>query len=292
MTSHKKQWEKFMEAWNKVGSPGRPTEEEAMIIFKYMQQYLKSRKNTRIVILGCTPEYRDMTYLCSRMFNSKVFCVDMSEEIHDLMSTLTIYRNKNETFIHANWLKIPILPESIDIIIGDNPLSNQTKEAQEELMKELTRIMKKDALFIARDDTIPKGFPKNINLEKEFICQAKKVLDGKMTAKDGSAYIGDVCVRAAALNTDYRGYAGYHEKQFNRIYNKYRKKKDSLGKMIFIMLDIFHDTFISSGDKAWTVYPEKMFEKKVSKYFAIKKRIATKSVQLSNGLKIYIMKRK
>ena len=66
----KKQWEKFMNSWKKMGAPGRPNRDVCLILFKHIKDHLsKIKGETRIVILGCTPEYRDLGYLCTRLYN-------------------------------------------------------------------------------------------------------------------------------------------------------------------------------------------------------------------------------
>jgi len=104
-------WIEIGNRWKFYGPPGRPHKSEIKIISDEIEKHLIQKKDhhpVNFLILGCTPEYRDMLAILKKKYASKfninVTLIDIFKEMYEQMSLLTQLPNKDEQFIHGSWL--------------------------------------------------------------------------------------------------------------------------------------------------------------------------------------------
>lgn len=123
-------WNKqFAQAWRKYPPPVRPSKAEQKFYENYIIKTLRRNPKARILILGATPEFRDLIL----KHGSTPICCELNPEVFNVLKGLMKRRGK-EIFIWSDWLKLKD-KNKFDLIIGHQvfnmlPLNKQTKLAQ------------------------------------------------------------------------------------------------------------------------------------------------------------------
>jgi len=100
--------------WKKLSFPNRPTEREVAIYQKFIAQ--DRRQDANLLILGATPELRDLT----AFLGIKPVLVDISPRMLWGMLRLTKQLDATkEVWVKSDWLQAPLPENFFDIIIGD-----------------------------------------------------------------------------------------------------------------------------------------------------------------------------
>lgn len=158
-------WLEIGKRWKLYGSPGRPSQSEITIISSYIENYCQQKtKNNdnsaiNILILGSTPEYRDMLVRLGQKYSIYVTLIDIFREMYEQMSALTKFPNKEEIFIHGSWLdKQNFKQEHYDIVLGDLIFGNVTNQEKKIAMENIAFALKRDAITIQRIERISKSW--------------------------------------------------------------------------------------------------------------------------------------
>lgn len=144
-------WSKIAENWKTLGPPAKPSKQEIELYKAITLLELSDKDKARAVIMGSTPELREM---CSEFFSDKfesVVCVDVTEDMYHAMSKLIKQKNPKEKFVHGNWLNLKDFFEtnSIDIIYGDHVVSNVGGK-ESELFDNIKSILKENGCFTSK----------------------------------------------------------------------------------------------------------------------------------------------
>ena len=142
MAKPKKDWsDDFVYHWKYFEVPSRPSPSDIEFIKK---KILGKGRNAKILILGATPEYRN---LCGELGIS-VTLMDFSRKNYDYLSD-EVKNKPKEIFIEGNWLS-KALDEKFDIILGDNVINVIAKEDVPKLLSNAAKMLKKDGFFMPR----------------------------------------------------------------------------------------------------------------------------------------------
>lgn len=117
MESKKATWNNYLAiTWGKYLPPIRPYVEECEIFKTYLSEFIKQNdKRPKVLILGSTPELRDVAYSCG----IEPFIVDYSKDNYEAMGTLCKVIGK-DIFIESNWLDIKQhIHEQFDFIFSE-----------------------------------------------------------------------------------------------------------------------------------------------------------------------------
>ncbi len=139
----------FAKIWGGIQPPVRPYDEEVRIFKKYIQNYIeKNNKTPDVLILGSTPELRDVAY----MFDIIPTVVDYSQENYDLMSQLTTIDGK-DNFINCNWLDLLEQNDvnTYDFILGEAAFNVIRPEATSKLAHICRVLLKSDGHLILKE---------------------------------------------------------------------------------------------------------------------------------------------
>lgn len=153
---NKKPFEIFADKWAKTLPPSRPGRSELKLYQKLFVQYKNKRSQTKILILGATPELRDLF----SQFDSEVTIADANVEMVKAMSLLRRYQTK-EKIIIGRWEKLP-LRYKYDIVMGDISLNMLDKAAIPKMVKRVARMLKDGGYFLHRTATYNPGRRVNI----------------------------------------------------------------------------------------------------------------------------------
>src|SRR5690349_13869034 len=104
--------------------PYRPTNDEIKKYKEWLQQISskKDNKDVKALVLGATPELRDL--LTELQFRS--YFIDINSDMISSMTQLITRKNPNEVAVQANWLDNPLADQYFDVILGDCVISNVT----------------------------------------------------------------------------------------------------------------------------------------------------------------------
>ncbi|MCX6710701.1 MAG: class I SAM-dependent methyltransferase, partial [Candidatus Woesearchaeota archaeon] len=80
-------------------------------------------------------------------FNIKLACVDFSKEMMK-EAKRRVGRRKNVRFVNSDLRKMPFKSGSFDLAILSNVLINQDDKSADNIIKEISRILKKSGLFL------------------------------------------------------------------------------------------------------------------------------------------------
>lgn len=136
-----KMWNKYSKNWKTRRSPWRPSCGDLVIYKK-----LLGRKNKRILLLGATPEIRNIIGK-----NMSTVLADMCPNMIKSMSKSVLpSKIQNEMYIITNWCKMPFLDSSFDVVLSDCPWWILSIEDQKKVSTEILRILKPDGEVICR----------------------------------------------------------------------------------------------------------------------------------------------
>jgi len=285
--THQKRWQKMGKMWQEFTEPGRPSKND---IFNYnllVGAVLKGKKNPKVIVLGSTPEIRDMLYKYSIIQGAEVICVDMTVDMYKAMSQLTENKNKKERFIKANWIDTKLPSKTADVIIGDYVICNLSDEYQDLFLNEMKRLLSNNGYFITRSMFMGNS-PKFKKAEDIFKKYVDKVLNQELSIKQAVNWAAeDLIWDSWFKNKEQKQSLKYFEKEINLLKGKF--KNDSIEGEIF---DRFLNTWWHMKDKYWTVHLEKDGEEYINKCFTIERTLYSNDHNLTKVSPIYLLKPK
>lgn len=140
-------WQRFARKWQKITSPGRPTPAEISIYKDFAK--LNLRKGCRVLVLGATPEIRDML---AKYRNVQIILVDINLDMILAMTSLMRQKRvaEKEIWIRSNWLSAPLPKNYFDVIYGDFVLGNMPFKLQAQFLNNIRNWLKPNGYFITR----------------------------------------------------------------------------------------------------------------------------------------------
>lgn len=126
----------FAHFWKDLPVPIHPSSEETKSWLPKIREITK-RKNPQGLILGATPEYRD---LFSR-FKIKTTLIDISPFIIRAMGYL-VKKSVKEKIVIGDWLKMPFKDNSFDLVISDSAQDNIKLNDFNKFFRNVNRILK------------------------------------------------------------------------------------------------------------------------------------------------------
>ena len=129
--------------WKNFTSPARPSISELEIFERYIAEVAK-RPNSRILVMGSTPEFRDLTM----KYGCKATVVDFSEDIYRAL-TLLLKEKGEEEFIHSDWLQMPE-NQKYDLVLGDGVPNMLPWEKWDSLLGKIAAVLKPDGISVQR----------------------------------------------------------------------------------------------------------------------------------------------
>jgi SAM-dependent methyltransferase len=268
-----------IEARTKRG-PGTtsPTPEELKVYEKFFRIAQGSKKKVKVLILGATPEMRDL----SIRLGAETIAVDVSPRLLLALTNVMEYKDdfKNK-FMIGDWLKADkFLPKkSFDIVMADVSLANLPAKNNKDMLKVVNRLLKKDGYFITRN--IAYDLPKRLKTVDEILRDFKK---------EGNTPLGlvfELCLETELL-----------KKGFNPKTKEY--SWSTLGEVeshVKRHLDVKNRAYFENMAKhakvhKLTILSKKEFHDIVKKYFHIKDIAVVKDIGHSRFAPIYFLKAK
>jgi SAM-dependent methyltransferase len=290
--SANEKWKKIADDWEQLGATAKPGKEEIELYRAISLIELSDKQKVNLVILGSTPELRNM---CFEFFDDKiesVTCVDATEDMFGAMSRLVKFKSPKEKFVHGNWLNLSeyFEKESIDIVYGDHVVSNVGGKEMN-LFSEIKKILKNNGCFISKihyadttDDLIKVAPPR-----EKLQYYALKYKNGEMDLKTAFTQFGL-----------YLLFSSYFLNDKNEIsFSYWGDKIDQLGDQIKIsdnkfekeVFDMFKNVWWNWKDVKWTQYEKSEMHKIIEAGFIIKDEVLAPGHEFSRQTSIYRLKK-
>lgn len=155
-------WNKqFALQWDKYDFPVRPGLELA-IYEKAVKQVKKRHKNPKVLILGSTPEFRDLLL----KYNIASVCCDINPEVFKALRRL-VKRKGREIFIKADWRTFKT-PQKFDLIIGHQVFNMLPHYSTNKFIKNVAKNLKPKGIII-HSVLLKPLFRETINPEQGFV---------------------------------------------------------------------------------------------------------------------------
>ncbi len=293
---HRKIWSKMAEFWEKFVEPVHPSRGDIRNYHKLLAEALEGKKKTDILLLGSTPEIRDLLYKFSILQEISVTCVDMTKDMYEAMGELMYNKNKKEKFVLNNWVDMKF-NQKFDVIMGDCVNGNIGLEYKSKYYTNIQSLLKKNGCFITKDAVITADC-KIKNVESLFMKILGQTKNEELTIKQAATYIGLRLIWASWFRNN---------KKDNRVSLKFlwpeilslgQKLRDVNTKGDYLLMKIIYLRFIYTWrplkNKYWTLYLKKDNVKILSKYFKIKKTLYSKDYGniLRKTSPIFLLKKK
>lgn len=160
----KSEWRMFVENWKEIRPPWKPSMERVKIYRQLIKKYVKGDK---ALVLGATPEIRDL--LAELKFN--VTLLDINPEMVKAMTYLRKTKSKEKVVID-DWLTGNPGSE-YDLVIGDSNVCNLLPEYYGKFFKQINGLLKDEGIFICQSAVSVKPLTEHRISIKEIIKKAK-----------------------------------------------------------------------------------------------------------------------
>ncbi len=252
---------------NRGKGTSAPTKEE----LKVYENHFKRVKHRRTLVLGGTPELRDLAI----KHGSETVAVDISPTLLPALTSAMKYKDsdKNRAVV-GDWLEMDKFLESgsFDVALADASFNNVAINRQTKLLKITNELLKKGGYFITRQVIYDKKQAKSFDeISKSY-------------RNKGNTIIG------LLLETGLYG---------SKAYNK-RKRELSLAKSIREIKRAIKKADKRDYDNLYKhaslmtimILPKKEWENKAKKYFVIKNIESLKKYTYTKTFPIYVLKKK
>lgn len=258
--------------FNRLESPAAPQPKEVAVYRTYLKKILKGKKGARVLVLGATPELRDLPL----SMGCQVVAVDFNWDMIGTLSSVMKYKNhKNEIVVKGDWFSMPLEDNNFDVILADASLNNVVAKDYDRLLKIVKGFLKRNGYFLTRQMLV--ATTKEDKPKEEIIKQYKKVkatwIDLLLSLLLACSELTKWCNREAQEGSAQKFYEwtgvqsrkpGPARKEFKKMYSKFR-----IGTWSFVTKD--------------------RFESLLKKYFKI---VELKSPAGLGWTPIYLLKRK
>lgn len=150
-------WNKNLaQIWTKMVGPSRPTISELAIYQKHIRQLqLLSKHRLKMLVLGSTPEFRDLGY----EENLDVTVMDCNPDYHEVINRELRHKEalSKEKILICNWQELAYEGE-FDIIIGDLVIGNILPENLEVFIKSVAQALRQNGLFLGKSFYVDRNY--------------------------------------------------------------------------------------------------------------------------------------
>ena len=157
-------------AWKNYKPPTRPSKDELEVFKSFIDKRLKNNKDIKILILGSTPEFRDLASKAKLV----PYVADYSKNNFLALRLLKKYKGK-EIFLNQDWKNLKI-NKKFDLILAEASLNMVEAKNIDKVLRNVKNHLKDDGLFIAKTwNRIPKY---KLSLKKVVNTYRKKYPKG------------------------------------------------------------------------------------------------------------------
>ncbi|MCK5022749.1 MAG: class I SAM-dependent methyltransferase [Candidatus Aenigmarchaeota archaeon] len=154
-----------------------PSNSEMSVFARHMKNLSKGKKDARIIIMGASPEIRNIA--CKENICTTVVANDL--EVIERTTKLMDKKNTKEVWLEGQITKLGLRKNSFDGIFGDHILSNTSPFNSDKFYERIKDLLKKDGLAVMRSVV----FSKTEKLFEKRLSKHFKIVD-KEFGKEGA----------------------------------------------------------------------------------------------------------
>ncbi len=293
--TQKQYWSKVAADWTHKADPSRPSLDTVKLYSKFMAKALGFSQGKKVVVMGATPEIRDMLYKYYFINKIEVICAEWLPEMYYGMTELVNHKIPGEKFIKTNWLKMNFANNSVDVFVADLIFGNIVSlEDKELLLKKINQKLKRGGYFIPRHCYI---VPQNklTNIHSHLFQISKDILTEKRSIKQvATSFWTDMVIGSWFRNKENKLSLYYYWDDIKKLKKYFSQKKLSYrAKVAKIVFDYFlYLTKDHIARKFWVHYPKQTEEKLIKKYFFIKRVSFPKDYEAWISEPVYLLQKK
>ena len=270
----------LIKVWGQYKSPWVPEGEELEIFKKFLRRALKKQHHKRVLILGSTPQLRDLAH----DLGAEVTVVDVS--LNMMMGLPYLMKNKKlvdrETWVRSGWLDAPLQHNHWNVVLGDWVICNIPKNLQTTFTAKIKDILVPGGLFITKAYFVLEKKISTNQIINNFLGKPRP------SFRDYQDYFTELMY----ARTDKRTWShSVNDLRFvlKQFYKTFRDHKLKLKiKKHLEMLDYM----LGKGDFVWACPTEKDGEKIFTKYFIIKGKQYSTEHSFGQNNPIYLFQKK
>ncbi len=262
------------ERWKVYDSPGRPSKDECRLIQSFIVQH---KKQPKVLILGSTPEYRDLAHTVK----AEVTCVDVGLGMLVAMTDFMKHKNKadQEVWFRSDWLTMPVAENYYDFVLGDLVITNLPLQLQPALLAKIKSILKPGGYFITRDWWPPMTKP-------AIEPMIEKILESGINKKSINVFSWELL----NLAYDSKGKSATTDDMYRALKMFQQKERNQARKRQLVPL-LKHLIYVYPLGKTWWVKFRPEAEKTMKKYFKIKSIKHGRDNQCAQECPIYFLQK-
>jgi ubiquinone/menaquinone biosynthesis C-methylase UbiE len=124
----------------------KPSDPELFVFEKHLESLAKKGKGARILIIGSSPELRELA--ARKNVHATIVANDL--EVIERTTKLMKKRNKEEEWLEGDIIVLPLKKKSFDMIFGDHVISNVSPFNKERFYERMREILKTDGSVVIR----------------------------------------------------------------------------------------------------------------------------------------------
>lgn len=247
-------WENWANYWKLLLDCSRPSLGDIEIFGGILNEKIKGIDSPAIVILGSTPELRELCTAYSAEYNANVTCVELVDYMHKAMTNLMFKNNDKEKVVFSNWLATGLPDSFADVIVGDLTEGNITEDLKEQYFLEMNRVLKTGGKYIHRSTAYiseAEASPMlNFAQISEKLNEYKKLaLCGSLSIQKAACHLGGELAWDSWYKTKGKLTLSAYKEEISDLDKSY--KENSLEGKI---LEAFHMIWDGIIDKYWDFY--------------------------------------
>jgi hypothetical protein len=285
-------WEKWANSWKLLIDCSRPSRGDIKLFGKLTNEYISDIVKPTIVILGSTPELRELCTAFAAEYDATVTCVELLDYMYEAMTSLMFKQNEKEEVIFSNWLSIDLPDKCADIIIGDLTEGNITAEFKEKYYLEMNRLLKDGGKYITRATAyIPVDTAKPMITMDQIIEKLdkykQKTLTGELPIQGAACHFGGEMIWDSwyKSGTETLSMVAYKD-EISVLDEKFTNGLESK------LMEAFHIIWDSVMNKYWDFYSLEKTLDLYKKYFTNVSHYCADDYPVAKNNPIFIMTKK
>ncbi len=277
-------WLTVARRWSEIPAPMGPWPSEMKIYQKLAKKYLKGIKKPKILILGATPQMRDIAHAFR---NAEVTCVDI--DVNMLFAMSSLLKNPqnadSEIWVKSSWITVPLKENYYNLILGEAVLGNVPFMLWTKFLQHLQDVLRHNGYFVSRVVVTDLGNWHGKNLDEVFSYASEKKLNFiELYFLLFYRIFGSQKRKMSNLDM-YKTIKKYYNKKKQRYVLENRYVEGLLNKIA---------KYLPASPFQWSNSPQAFSEKYLKRYFKIiAKEFGGGESQFSSAYHpIYLLKRK
>ncbi len=145
-------WDKQAKKWENIGPPLRPSLADVQASSSWINEItLSNEKPLTVLLLGVTPEIVNIAWPKNTKFLAMDYNIAMIKHVLPSQAMVKPFA------CVGNWLRLPVLSSSIDLVIGDGCYNALAKNHYAIMAEEICRVLNSTGRFIIRFFTRPEN---------------------------------------------------------------------------------------------------------------------------------------